>query len=190
MFNTKKKCWILLLCNNWLKSRFRLKIGQNLSPWHGAESGVPGWFNSVKMVLVGLYSVFAISWKEQKRNMLYMLSLAHYTNTSSIRSYMSFFPLFHILCCKWKALHEKVIRVVITVLDSCNVNTLSTLNVYIHVAGSCQKGSKWITSSCLSVQPFRNFCSTDNFLVIQGLGFYPCYMMMVNILETLHLCVF
>lgn len=160
MFNTKKKCWILLLCNNWLKSRFRLKIGQNLSPWHGAESGVPGWFNSVKMVLVGLYSVFAISWKEQKRNMLYMLSLAHYPNTSSIRSYMSFFSLFHILCCKWKAFH--------------------------------QKGSKWITSSCLSVQPFQNFCSTDNFLVIQGLGFSQviCYVMMVNILETLHLCVF
>lgn len=26
-------------------------------------------------------------------------------------------------------------KVVITVLDSCNVNTLSTLNVYIHKAG-------------------------------------------------------
>lgn len=198
MFNTK----ILLLCNNWLKSRFKLELGQNPSPWHGAESGLPGEFNSVKMVLVGLYSVFAISWKEQRRNHSLIMVYIHAVACSSYKHifktffYMSFTPFFPYFMLQMKSLTwesdlSSDRKLVMTVLDSCNVKILSTLIVYIHVAGWCQKGSKWVTSSCLSVQPFQHlfhgqFSSDSRAWILPML----IYVIMVIILDILHLFVF
>lgn len=127
-----------------------------------------------------------------------MLSLAHHTNTSSKCSSICHFPpFFHILCYKWKLslTWESDLssdrKLVMTVLDSCNVKILSTLIVYIHVAGWCQKGSKWVTSSCLSVQPFQHlfhgqFSSDSRAWILPML----IYVIMVIILDILHLFVF